>query len=206
MLRSDRVPSTALGLACLGLVTAALVHAAEPPAVQPRPHGQRVAVPIEALRIDDGDTLKIVWAEGDEEIVRILGIDTPETRHDEHDIPYDQPFGREATAFARGVLAMAEKVELLRAATVDPYGRTLAYVYVNGKNFSAIILRAGLAAESISAFGDNGFPEQAAECLQAAKAAGPVPFEPPHQFRKRMRAVAERMRAEGLLPPKPPTE
>jgi len=178
-------------------------EAAEPPGKQSRPSEQRIAVPTDAVRIDDGDTLKIVWAAGDEEIVRILGIDTPETRHDEHDIPFDQPFGREATAFTRSVFAMADNVELLRAATVDPYGRTLGYVYVNGKNFSVVILRAGLAVESVSAFGDNGFPQQAAECVEAAKAAGPVPFEPPHLFRKRMRAVAERMRADGLLPPKP---
>lgn len=206
MIRSNRTVSMTSCWAWLGLMTAALVHAAEPPAEQPRPHGRLVAVPIEALRIDDGDTLKIVWAEGDEEVVRILGIDTPETRHDEHDIPFDQPFGREAAAFARGAFATAEKAELLRAATLDSHGRTLGYVYVNGKNFSALILRAGLAVESVSAFGDNGFPQQAAECLKAANAAGPVPFEPPHVFRKRMRAVAERMRAEGLLPPKPQTE
>lgn len=203
MIRSNRAISSALFWVCAGLPAAALLFAAEPPGEQSRPHGQRVVVPIEAVRIDDGDTLKIVWADNDEEVVRILGIDTPETRHDEHDIPFDQPFGREAAAFTRGVFAMAEKVELLRAATVDPYGRTLGYVYVNGKNFSTTILRAGLAVESVSAFGDNGFPQQAAECLEAAKAAGPVPFEPPHFFRKRMRAVAERMRADGLLPPKP---
>lgn len=202
MIQSGRFFSIVFFWVWVGLPTAALLLAAEPPGKQSRPFEQRVAVPIDAVRIDDGDTLKIVWAADDEEIVRILGIDTPETRHDEHDIPFDQPFGREATAFARGVFAMADKVELLRAATVDPYGRTLGYVYVNGKNFSVVILHAGLAIESVSAFGDNGFPQQAAECVEAAKAAGPAPFEPPHIFRKRMRAVAERMRADGLLPPK----
>jgi micrococcal nuclease len=51
-------------------------------------------------------------------------------------------------------------------------------------------------------FGDNGFPREAAACLKAASEAVPVPFEPPHLFRRRMRDVAQQMRAEGRLPPK----
>jgi hypothetical protein len=157
---------------------------------------------VEKVRIDDGDTLHIVWAVGEVEVVRILGIDTPETRHDDHDIPFDQSFGPEAAAFARGVFAMAEKIELLRASTRDPYGRTLGYVFVNGKNFSVVILAAGLAVETVSVFGDNGLPEEAAACRAAAVAAGPVPFESPHLYRLRMREVAKRMRAEGKVAPK----
>jgi endonuclease YncB( thermonuclease family) len=176
--------------------------AAGEPQKQPRPHGVRVAVPVEAISIDDGDSVFIAWASGDEEVVRILGIDSPEVRHEEHDIPFDQAFGREASAFARGVFSLAEKVELLRASTLDPYGRTLGYVFVNGKNYSLLILKARLATETVSVFGDNGFPQEAAACAAAAAAAGPAPFESPFLYRKRMRAVAERMRAEGLLPAK----
>jgi sialate O-acetylesterase len=59
-----------------------------------------------------------------------------------------------------------------------------------------------LAVETVSVFGDNGFPREAAACLEAAAAAGPVPFEPPYLFRRRMREVAQQMRAEGRLPAK----
>ena len=69
---------------------------------QPRPHGQRVAVDPAAIDVDDGDTVTIRWKEGDAEIIRILGIDTPETRHVEHNIPYDQPFGAERGRSPRG--------------------------------------------------------------------------------------------------------
>jgi micrococcal nuclease len=200
--RRNRVWFRGIALAfALGLAAGSL-QAADQPRDQPRPHGVRVAVPVAAVRVDDGDTIMIAWGRGQTEVVRILGIDAPETRHDEHDIPFDQPFGPEATAFARGVFSMADKVELLRASTLDPYGRTLGYVFVNGKNFSVLILKARLAVETVSVFGDNGLPDEAAACLAAASAAGPVPFEPPYLFRKRMREVAQQMRAEGRLPAK----
>lgn len=189
------------GFALMVLVTGCL-QAAESPREQTRTHGRRVPVPLDTIRVDDGDTIKIRWKDGPVEVVRILGIDTPETQHIEHDLPFDQPFGPEATAFAQGVFAMAERVELLRAATVDPFERTLGYVFVNDRNYSVLVLQARLAVETVSVFGDNGFPREAADCLRAAKAAGPVPFEPPYLFRRRMREVAQQMRAEGRLPPK----
>ncbi len=173
-----------------------------PPQPQPRPHGVNVPVPVDAVRVDDGDTIVIAWGPAEAETVRILGMDAPETRHVEHDIPYDQPFGPEAVAFTRGIFAAADRVELVRSATLDPYGRTLGYVLVNGKNVSVLLLAAGLAVETVSVFGDNGLPEPAAACRDAASAAGPVPFESPYLYRKRMREVAQRMRAEGRLPPR----
>jgi endonuclease YncB( thermonuclease family) len=156
-----------------------------------------VAVPPRLLTVDDGDTVFIRWPSGDLETVRILGIDTPETRHLEHDIPFDQPFGLEARAFAQGAFAAAQQVELLRAQTLDPYGRTLGYFFLEGANYSRLVIAARLAEESVSRYGDNGFPSEAAEVLQAAKAAGPLPFEPPGDYRARMREVAKAMKARG---------
>jgi micrococcal nuclease len=167
------------------------------PKPQPRPNGQRVKVDPAAITVDDGDTVTVRWGGGDEEIVRILGIDTPETRHDEHNIPLDQPFGPEARAFARGAFAAATQVELLRASTLDPYGRTLGYLFLNGKNYSALVIKAGLAAESVSIYGDNGFPREAAEMTEAARLAGPPPFEPPGQFRGRMRTYNEALKKKA---------
>jgi endonuclease YncB( thermonuclease family) len=148
--------------------------------------------------VDDGDTVVVRWSRDDHETVRILGIDTPETRHLEHDIPYAQAFGPEARAFARGAFAAATRVELLRSRTVDPFGRTLGYLFLNGRNYSALVVRARLAAESVTFYGDNGLPNEAAEVLAAAKAAGPLPFEPPHAFRARMRDVSKWMKEGGL--------
>ncbi|WP_165245638.1 thermonuclease family protein [Paludisphaera soli] len=158
---------------------------------QPRPQGQPVPVDPALVQVDDGDTVLIRWAVGDEETVRILGIDSPETRHDEHKIPFDQSFGLEARAFAMGAFATATKVELIRSATLDPYGRTLGYFVLNDRNYSVLIVKARLAEETITFYGDNGLPQLAAKVLEAAKAAGPMPFEPPHIYRKRMRTVSE---------------
>jgi endonuclease YncB( thermonuclease family) len=154
------------------------------------------------VRVDDGDTINIRWKKGDTEIIRILGIDTPETRHLEHDIPYAQPFGAEAQAFAEKIFADARQVELLRSATLDPYGRTLAYVFVDDRNYSVLVVRARLAVESVSHYGDNGLPKEAADVLAAAEAAGPVPFEPPHHYRARMRELSKYMKEQGTYPEK----
>jgi endonuclease YncB( thermonuclease family) len=160
-----------------------------------------VEVPPDRVQVDDGDTITIEWADGDVETVRILGIDTPETEHVPHNLPYDQPFGREAAAFAKGAFAVATKIELSRASTRDPFDRSLAYVFLNGRNYSELVLRARLAEESVSRYGDNGFPDEAAACLAAAREAGPLPFESPGAYRKRMREVSDWMRDHGLLPP-----
>lgn len=170
------------------------------PSPQPRPSGVRVTVSSRLVSVDDGDTVAIRWSAGDLETVRILGIDTPETRHLEHDIPFDQPFGPEARAFAQGVFAAAPSVALLRAKTLDPYGRTLGYVFVNGTNYSLLVLQAALAEESVTRYGDNGFAKEAAEVLAAAKAALPLAFESPGAYRARMREVAKAMKARGEYP------
>ena len=179
----------------------ALAQAAAPrsePKPQPRPHSKRVSVDPARIQVDDGDTVVVRWSANDLETVRILGIDTPETRHLEHDIPYAQPFGPEARAFARGAFAAATAVELLRSRTLDPYGRTLGYLFLNGRNYSVLVVRARLADESVTFYGDNGLPGEAAEVTAAAKAAGPLPFEPPQAFRARMREVSKWMKEGGL--------
>jgi endonuclease YncB( thermonuclease family) len=164
---------------------------------QPRPSKTRVSVPVEKVRTGDGDTIDIEWAKGDVEIIRILGIDTPETQNPEHNLPYGQAFGDEARGFAKGAFSAAQRIEVLRTDSLDPYGRSLGYVFVNGVNYSVLIVRARLAVETVSHYGDNGFAKEAAEVLAAANAAGPVPFEAPHLYRARMRDVSEAMKRNG---------
>ncbi len=170
------------------------------PKPQPRPSAQRVAVDPALVTVDDGDTVNIRWSREDTEIVRILGIDTPETRHLPHDLPFDQPFGLEARAFAQGAFAAATRIEILRATTLDPFGRSLAYLFLNGQNYSILVLRARLAEESVTRYGDNGFPAEAAPVLAAAKAAGALPFQPPGEYRARMREVTRYLKSRGEYP------
>ena len=190
-------PSLAVLAFCAALGSGPL-WARSPP--NPRPSGVRVAVSPKLVSVDDGDTVAIRWPGGDLETVRILGIDTPETRHVAQDIPFDQPFGPEARAFAQGVFANAQSVELLRAKNLDPYGRTLGYVFVNGANYSLLVIAAALAEESVTRYGDNGFAKEAAAVLAAAKAAGPLAFESPGAYRARMRELSKALKARGEYP------
>jgi endonuclease YncB( thermonuclease family) len=174
-----------------------------PPAKpQTRPHGQRLKVDPAAITVEDGDTVVIHWGKekANDEVVRILGIDTPETRRLEHNLPYDAPFGPEATGFARGAFATATEVELLRCPTLDPFDRTLGYVFVNGRNYSVLVIKAGYSGETVTHYGDNGMPKESAEVLAAAKDSSPLPFEPPYQYRARMRTLTDWLKQHGKYP------
>jgi len=150
-----------------------------------------IPVAPDLIDVGDGDTVVIRWSEEDRERVRILGIDTPEVAHHSMGWYDDQPYGLRATAFAEGVFAMAETVDLLRAAEPDGYGRTLGYLFVNGRNYSVLAVTAGYAVETVSHYGDNGLPEAADAVLAASREVGPVAFEAPYKFRRRMRELNE---------------
>jgi len=152
------------------------------------------------ITVEDGDGVVINWGGGQTEIIRILGIDTPEIRRLEHNLPFDQPFGPEAKAFAQGAFAAAGEIELLRCPTLDPYDRTLAYLFINGRNYSVMAIKARFSSETVGHYGDNGLPKEAAEVVAAAKDIGPLPFEPPHQFRARMRDLTTWMKQHGEYP------
>ena len=167
---------------------------------------ERVVLPSAILHVDDGDTIRIDWPGKDAEEIRILGIDTPEVLHLDHNLPFPQPFGDKATGFLQGCLAASTRVELLRSGNKDKYGRTLGYIYVNGKNYSELVIAARLAYGPSPRFGDNGLPQQFKACLEAAKKAGTPPFEPPWQYRKRKREVTKQMKADGTYPKGPSDE
>jgi micrococcal nuclease len=74
----------------------------------------------------DGDTV-VVRASGHTETVRLIGVDTPETKHPTKPV---QCFGPEASAFTKHVLPKGTAVRLERDREArDHFGRLLAYVY-----------------------------------------------------------------------------
>ncbi len=130
---------------------------------------------------DDGDSFMY----GDAAI-RVLGMDTPEIKHEEHGFFEDQPFGREASAMAEKLFNEAQTVEYIPCSR-DKYGRTLAHVFLDGELLAVKMIRLGLAYETVSFYGDNGYPELAEQILKAAR-EGPEPaFEPPYKWRKKQR-------------------
>lgn len=139
-------------LAALGAALA-LLSACEAPETD---SGSRTeTAPV--VHVIDGDTL-IIERAGQDERVRLLGIDAPEVAH--NDSP-GESCADEATALTEKLTATAE-VTVVADPTqpaTDRYGRTLAYVEVEGQDVSAELLRAGLAevyysAEDISRYGD----------------------------------------------------
>ena len=79
----------------------------------------------------DGDTIK-VESRGFETTVRLVGIDTPETRRPGG---FVQCFGPAASTRAKSLLPIGRRVRLVTDPTQDQrdrYGRLLAYVYTPG--------------------------------------------------------------------------
>lgn len=95
------------------------------------------------VKVIDGDTVKIKLPNGNEETVRLLLIDTPETVHPTKDV---QPFGPEASQFSKNLMPTNSEVEVeLGIGERDKYGRLLAYFYVDGKMVNKMLLEKGLA-------------------------------------------------------------
>jgi len=95
-------------------------------------------------KVIDGDTFWVINSRGQEEKIRLIGINTPESRNTGRTkIEY---FGKEATAFAKKTLT-GKRVRLeYDVQRTDRYKRTLAYVYLeNGMFFNALLLQEGYA-------------------------------------------------------------
>ncbi|WP_405100599.1 thermonuclease family protein [Oceanobacillus sp. FSL H7-0719] len=95
------------------------------------------------IRAVDGDTL-IAEIDGQEEYVRLLLIDTPETKHPTKDV---QPFGFEASKFMETAFEKNETIYLeFGTEKRDKYDRILAYLYnENGDMINELLLEEGLA-------------------------------------------------------------
>jgi len=131
------------------------------------------------LEIEDGDT---VVYKGN--YIRFLGVDTPEVRNPNVGIFENQPYGIKAKEFTRRQITEAKTVTYIPAG-LDKYGRTLAHLFVDGYPLSLRIVETGLGYETISSFGDNGFPDIAEKILNAAKLHTKLPFENPWYWRKK---------------------
>ena len=134
-----------------------------------------------ALQVYDGDTISC-----GQEVIRVLGIDTPEIRNEQFGMMEDQPFGPEATAYADKLLRSAGKVTVL-ATGKDRHGRTLGHVFADEALLGVKMLEAGLAHETISVYGDNGFAGLAALLLDTAGRGSTPQFENPSEWRRRHR-------------------
>ena len=137
--------------------------------------------PISGIGFDDGDSFSC-----DGEQIRILGVDTPETRHPDHGFMKDQPMGKKATRFTYNALKKAKRILIIRGGK-GYYGRTLAHVLLDGELLGVKLIKAGFAFENISRYGDNGMPEFALEISETWKSSPRPKFQDPHLWRKQNR-------------------
>lgn len=92
------------------------------------------------INVIDGDTIVI---DKDNQIVRLLGIDAPETNHPDYPV---QKFGQEAKTYLRQKIEFKKvKIEYNIIETYDIYNRLLAYIYFNGKLINAEMVKSGYA-------------------------------------------------------------
>ena len=115
---------------------------------------------VKVARVIDGDTIQVL-SDGRQYAVRLIGADTPETKHPTEAV---QRFGQEASAFTTAAFeGRTVQLETDRTGdTVDRYGRLLCYVYLDGQNFNARLISEGYA-HAIRGF---RYSERAARCAR----------------------------------------
>ena len=92
---------------------------------------------LKCTRVVDGDT--IILSNG--ERVRLIGVDTPETKHSKKPVEY---YGKEASAFTKRMVEGKEVRLEYDQQQRDKYGRLLAYVYLmDGTFLNAEIIKQG---------------------------------------------------------------
>jgi micrococcal nuclease len=100
----------------------------------------------QVLRVVDGDTFHVV-RNGRDVTIRLIGIDTPEVGWYGGDT---ECFGSNAGLFLRTLLAGERVVLEFDADRTDPYGRTLAYAYLDdGRMVNLLLVRRGFAEVTI---------------------------------------------------------
>ncbi|MCU6794868.1 thermonuclease family protein [Paenibacillus sp. WQ 127069] len=116
-----------------------------PPPSLPRPQTTKKLIDAKVNRAVDGDTLEVT-INGKKETVRMILVDTPETKKPNTPV---QPFGPEASTFTKETLE-GKDVKLERDVSVrDQYKRLLYYVYIGDKMFNEMLLEKGFARVAV---------------------------------------------------------
>lgn len=90
-----------------------------------------VEVPANVTHVTDGDTIAVALADGSDVKVRLLYIDTPESKDNGHGDA--KPEGKAAAAFLNGLLPIGRKIVLVGPGADlerDRYQRALAVVFI----------------------------------------------------------------------------
>ncbi|GAA4367601.1 thermonuclease family protein [Paeniglutamicibacter cryotolerans] len=145
----------------VGLVATGCTTAPVPTADKAEPHAT-------VVRVIDGDTI-VADVSGTEETIRLLNLDTPETK--DPSVPVEC-LGPEATEFMESLLNPGDEIDLeYDVQRLDAYGRTLAGVYKDGSLVNADIAAAGLGVAVTYPPNERFYAEVKAAEAMAQKAA-----------------------------------
>ncbi|MDQ0216063.1 micrococcal nuclease [Oikeobacillus pervagus] len=97
------------------------------------------------VKVVDGDTID-VEIDGKKERIRMILVDTPETKHPRLGV---QPFGPEASAYTKERLSNQQVLLEMDVQERDQYGRLLAYVWMGDENYNRTLIEKGLARVAV---------------------------------------------------------
>ena len=101
----------------------------------------RGGVVTSRVRVVDGDTLEDMASAI---TYRLVNIDTPETGSRAR-CTAERNLGDRATAAARALISQARRIELNATGRIDRYGRTIAFVVIDGQDMGETLMAEGLA-------------------------------------------------------------
>jgi micrococcal nuclease len=102
-------------------------------------------IAAEVTEVVDGDTIHVL-IEHKKETIRLILVDTPETKHPTKPI---EPYGPEASNFTKKLLDGKQVKLVPDVSERDRYGRLLMYVWVENQLVNELLLEKGLARVAV---------------------------------------------------------
>lgn len=123
--------------------------------------------------VTDGDSITVMH-DGKGEKIRLYGIDCPEKR---------QAYGKKAKQFTSEMVF--KKIVNVKPITKDRYGRTIAWISIDGASLNEGLLEAGLAWHYKKYSSDKNLAELEAQARSSKMGLWADPkAQPPWEFRK----------------------
>lgn len=121
------------------------------------------------IEVLDGDTIKYKNKK-----YRFIGLDAPELK---------QNYGEKAKNYVINSINKADKIFIL-IDSYDFYDRILCHIIIDEEPLAYSMIKEKYAKETITKYGDNGFPTIASNIVYLSKFQGRRPFVDPSVFRK----------------------
>ena len=110
---------------------------------------------VKVLRVIDGDTIEVIFSDNTIDTVRMLGVDTPETRSKNKPYEYEEildlyclkEWGKKANQYSENILE-GKNINLIydeKSGRRGYYDRVLAYIEINDYDFTESLVSKGYA-------------------------------------------------------------